>query len=154
MTDWFHLHLFWTKFTPDVLCKSYMCILKTKFIHLKERSISFVLVLLSNWPILMSGLSFWYFFVSFLFLLFFFLKKENIVLMFSLFWCCCVASFMKWSINYFLLSVASSTSSVYEFIWQLDGYFYSLMSLIFFNVRYFYRNFTILSFFNEVLQYS
>ena len=92
---------------------TYMYILKTKFIYLKERSISFVLVLLSNWPLSMSGLSFWYFFVSlhahltilpfvnveFLFLLLcFFFKKEKIVLMFSLFSCCWVGSFMKWSI--------------------------------------------------------
>lgn len=110
MTDWFHLHLFGTKLTLDVL---YMYILKTKFIYLKERSISFVLVLLSNWPLSMSGLSFWYFFVSlhayltilpfvnveFLFLLLcFFFKKEKIVLMFPLFSCCWVGLFMKWSV--------------------------------------------------------
>ena len=133
---------------------TYMYILKTKFIYLKERNISFVLVLLSNWPLSMSGLSFWYFFVSlhahltilpfvnveFLFLLLcFFLRKKRLFLCFHYFH---VAGLVHLWNGQFLLSVTSSTPiSVYEFIWQLEGCFYSFMSLIFFNCRLFLLQF-------------
>ena len=92
----------------------------------------------------MSGLSFWYFFVSlhahltilpfvnveFLFLLLcFFFKKEKIVLMFPLFSCCWVGSFMKWSIfvkcgikdaNKCVLRVHLTTGGVFLFFHVFD----------------------------------
>lgn len=84
--------------------------------------------------------------------LFFFLRKKRLFLCFHYFH---VAGLVHLWNGQFLLSVTSSTPvSVYEFIWQLEGCFYSLMSLIFSIAGYFYCSFTIFFIFYVVLQFS
>lgn len=123
------------------------------------------MVLLSNWSLSMFGLSFWYFLYPYMhispfFLLwmlsscfycfFFFLRKKR--LCFHYFH---VAGLVHLWNGQFLLSVTSSTPvSVYEFIWQLEGCFYSYMSLIFSIAGYFCCSFTIFFIFYVVLQFS
>lgn len=84
--------------------------------------------------------------------LFFFLRKKRLFLCFHYFH---VAGLVHLWNGQFLLSVTSSTPiSVYEFIWQLEGCFYSFMSLIFSIAGYFYCSFTIFFIFYVVLQFS
>lgn len=102
------------------------------------------MVLLSNWSLSMFGLSFWYFLYPYMhispfFLLWmlsscfycfvFFLRKKRLCFCFHYFH---VAGLVHLWNGQFLLSVTSSTPiSVYEFIWQLEGCFYSFMSFFF-----------------------
>lgn len=84
--------------------------------------------------------------------LFFFLRKKRLCFCFHYFH---VAGLVHLWNGQFLLSVTSSTPiSVYEFIWQLEGCFYSFMSLIFSIAGYFCCSFTIFFIFYVVLQFS
>ena len=145
MTEWLHLHLFWTKFTLDVLCKSYIHVYFKNQIYIPLREEYFFcfgfIIKLTH---LMSGLSFWYFFFFILTCActshrFSFSECWVFVAMFSLFSCCCIDSFMNWSI--FVKCGIKHVNKCVRVHLTTGGYFYSFMSLIFFNYPLFLLQF-------------